>query len=79
MAHGYFSNLPRGTASKKILHDEALVISKYPKYDRYQQGLAVTVYTFFGKMCATHKGTRTNSDAVSDKLQLAIEFNKPTI
>ena len=47
MAHGYFSNLPRATASEKILHDEALVISKYPKYYRYQQGLAVTVSTFF--------------------------------
>ena len=36
MAHEYFKDLTRGTASVKILHDKAFNIAKNPKYDGYQ-------------------------------------------
>ena len=49
MAHGYFKDLKRRTASDKILQDKAFNIAKNPKYDGYQKGLASMVYKFFNK------------------------------
>ena len=49
MAYGYFKDLTRRTASKKILLDKAFNISKNPKYDGQQRGLASVVYEFFDK------------------------------
>ena len=40
MVHRDFIDLPRRTASDKVLRDEAFNIAKYPKYDGYQRGLA---------------------------------------
>ena len=37
------------------------------------------VYKHFDKKCATHKGTRINSDAVCDNRQLAKQLHKPTV
>ena len=47
--------------------------------DRYQGGIASIVYKFFDKKGAAHKGTRINSDAVSDNQQLAEELHKQII
>ena len=38
MAYGDFKDLPRKTASDKVLHD------KNPNHDGYQRGLASVVY-----------------------------------
>ena len=38
-----FKDLPRRTASDKVLQDKAFTIAKYPKYDRYQHELASMV------------------------------------
>ena len=53
MAYGYFKDLPRRTASDKVLPDEAFNIPKNPKYDRYQRGIASMVYKFFDKKFST--------------------------
>ena len=50
MAFRDFEDLPRRTASDKILRDEAFNIAKNPKYDEYQRGLASMVYKFFDKI-----------------------------
>ena len=52
MAYGDFKDLARRTASDKILRDKAFNISKNPKYDGYQRGLASMVYNFFDKKSA---------------------------
>ena len=49
MAYGDFQDLPRRTASDKILHDKAFNIAKNLKCDGYQRSLASMVYKFFDK------------------------------
>ena len=49
MAYWDFNDLTRWTASDKILRDEALNITRSPKYDGYQRGLASMDYNFFDK------------------------------
>ena len=49
MVYGDFKDLARRTASHKILRDEAFNITKNPKHDGYQRGLASLVYKFFDK------------------------------
>ena len=44
-----------------------LILLKLQNNDRYQNGIASIVYKFFDKKVAAHKGTRTSSDAFSDK------------
>ena len=44
MAYGEFKDLPR---RRKVLGDKAFNITKNPKYDGYQGGLALTVHNFF--------------------------------
>ena len=44
VVYGDFKDLPRITASDKVLHDRAFNIAKNPKYDGYQRGLASIVY-----------------------------------
>ena len=39
MTYGDFKDLLRRTASNKILHDNACIIAKNLKYDKYQRGL----------------------------------------
>ena len=39
MAYGGFQDLPRRTASDKVLHDKIFNVGKNPKYDGYQMGL----------------------------------------
>ena len=38
MTNGNFKDLPRKTASDKVLHNKAFIIAKNPKYDGYQRG-----------------------------------------
>ena len=49
MAYGDFQDLARRAASDKSLNDKSFNISKNPKYDWYQRGLASMVYKFFDK------------------------------
>ena len=49
MAYGDFKDLPRRTASDKVLHDKPFNVAKNRKYDGYQRGLASTVYKFFNR------------------------------
>ena len=49
MAYGDFKDLNKRTADDKVLRDKAFNISKNPKYDGYQHGLASVVYKFFDK------------------------------
>ena len=81
MAYGDFKDLKRGTASDKILRDNAFNIAKNPKYDGYQRGLASMVYKFFDKK-STGNGifkNNNNNDDTKQKLQLAKELHKPII
>ena len=52
MVYGDFKDLPRWTAADKVLLDKAFNITKIPRYDRYQKGLASMVITFFDKKTA---------------------------
>ena len=70
---GDFKDLPRGTASGKVLHDKAFNIAKNPKYDGYQRGIHTVFYKFFEK---------TNLGSAIEKLchqQLPEELDKPVI
>ena len=49
MAYGDFKDLKRRTAADNGLRDKAFNISKNPKYDGYQRGLASIVYKCFDK------------------------------
>ena len=49
MFSGDFKDLPRRTASDKILRDKGFNIAKGPKYDGYQRRLASIFYKFFDK------------------------------
>ena len=46
-----FKNLPRRTASDKVLHDKKFNIAKNSKYDGYQRGLASLVFSSLIKSC----------------------------
>ena len=49
MAYGDFKDLPRRTASDKVLCNKAFNIDLNSKYDGYQRGVLSMVYTFFDK------------------------------
>ena len=53
MAYGDFKDLKRRTYSDEVLRDKAFNITKNPKYDEYQRGLASMVYKFFDKKSAS--------------------------
>ena len=53
MVYGGFKDLERRTASDKVFRGKAFNISKNPKYDGYQRGLASMVYKFFDKKFAS--------------------------
>ena len=52
MAYGDFKDLAKRTDSDKVLRGKAYNISKNPKNDGYQRGLASTVYKYFDKKSA---------------------------
>ena len=49
MAYPEFKDLPRRTASGKVLHDKAFEVVSNQKYDKYQHGLVSIVYKSFDK------------------------------
>ena len=49
MAYGDFQDLPRRIASYKILSGKSFNVTKNPKYDGYQRGLASLAFKFFDK------------------------------
>ena len=75
MAHGDVKDLARRTASDKVLRDKAFNITKNPKYDGYQRGLASMVYKFFDKKST---GSGVNIPLEFNE-QLAEELHKPII
>ena len=83
MAYGDFKDLNRRTAANKILRNKAFSISKSPKYDGYQRGLASMVYKFLDKKTSggaamlANKSTIKNEN-ISNK-ELTEELHKPII
>ena len=75
MAYENLKDLTRRTASDKILRDKAFNISKNPKYDGYERGLASMVYNFFDKKS---KGGSANNE-IKQNEQLAEELQQPII
>ena len=49
MAYG---DLPKRTASDKVLYDKAFNIARNPKYDGNQREVSLMVYNFFDKKCS---------------------------
>ena len=64
MAYGDFKDLPRRTASDKLLPDKEFNVAKNQKYDGYQRSLASMVYTFCNK----------KSDSLADKSAKGSDF-----
>ena len=81
MAYGDFKDLKRRTASDKVLRDKAFNITKNPKCDGYQKGLASMVYKFFDKNSASFSDKFVSGSGVNILLkfneQLAEELEKP--
>ena len=74
MAYKDFKNLPRKTASDKVLRDKAFDISKNPKHDGHQRDLDSMVYNSFDKKTSnTNKGTGIDSE----NKKLTKELYKP--
>ena len=76
MAYGDFENLARRTASDKGLRDKVFNITKNPKYDGYQRGLASMVHKSFDKKSA---GSGVTNNEIKQNLQLAEQLPKPII
>ena len=49
MAYGNFKDLPRRTASDKVLRDKTFNIAKNQKYHEYQRSFASMLYKYFDK------------------------------
>ena len=81
--HGLFKDLPRKTASDKVLRDKAFNIAKNPKYVEHQCGLAGVIYKFFDKMSSGCDARRTDKSAIKTEImsnqQLVEELHKLTI
>ena len=72
MAYGYHEDQNRKTADDKVLRDKELYITKNPKYDGYQRGLASMVYNFFDKKTSAE----TVKNEVFSNTYLAEELHK---
>ena len=75
MACGGFKDLSRRTASDKVLRDKAFDITKNPKYDGYQRGLASGVCKSFDEKPS---GGAVKSEIMLNQ-ELAEELYKPII
>ena len=73
---GFFKDLKKRTFSDNVLRDKAFNISKNPKYDGYQRGLASMVIKSFDKKS---KGSGVANNEIKQNLQLAKELHKPII
>ena len=74
MAYGNFKDLNRRTAADQVLRDKAFNIDKNPRQDRYEGGLASTVYKFFDKKtsCGTFKNEIISNKELPEELHKAI-------
>ena len=79
-------DLTKRTVADKILKNIAFDITKDPKYDGYQRGLASMVYKFFDSKVASpdKKSVGSGAKCVNTKItpqneQLAEELHKPII
>ena len=70
MAYGDVKNLPRKTASEKVLHDKAFNIAKNVNYDRYPIGLASMVISDTSDIAV--KSEIMSNQKLSEELQKAI-------
>ena len=74
MAYGDFKDLAKRKAADKVLRDKTFNITKDPKYDGYQRGLASMIYKFFAK-----KSSGSGVKSMPQNEQLAEELHKPII
>ena len=65
-----FKHLARRTPSDNVLRDKTFNITKNPKYDGYQRGMASMVYKFFDK-----KSKRSGVTTFENKSASNIEVN----
>ena len=79
MAYADSKDLPRRTASDKLLQDKAFKIAKNLEYDGYQRWLGSIVYKFFDKKSLTLTGTGISSNSDSEKQQIAKKSHKSII
>ena len=75
MSYGDFKDLPRTTASDKLLRDKEFDIDKNPKYDDYNWGLASMVCKSFDKKAS---GSGVKKEIIFSQ-ELAEELLKPII
>ena len=78
MAYGDFKDLPRRTASDKVLRDKTFSINKNPKYDGYQRGLASMACKFIDERSAPGSGITIKNENISNQ-KLVKELHKPII
>ena len=72
MADGDFKNLPRRTASDKVLSDKSFNNARNPKYNGYQREFTSMVYKFFGKKSS---GTGVQGELIPNQQQLVEELH----
>ena len=64
MAYGDFKDLPRRSASNKLLRNKAFNIAKIRIFDGYQREFTSMVYTFNNKNCS---GSAIESETILSK------------
>ena len=83
MAYEDFKDLAKRTAAVKVLRDKAFNITKVPKYDGYQRGIASMVYKAFDKMASGSGVTALANKSVIKSMpqneQLTEELHKTII
>ena len=84
MAYESLKDLPRRTASHKVLRDKKFNIAKNPRFDGYRYGTALMVYKSVDKKYASIADKSVSScGAVKSEImlnrELAEEFHKPII
>ena len=82
MSYGDFKDLKKRTTVDTVLRDKAFDITKSPKYDGCQRGLASMVYKLFDKKFKGSGVTLANKSAIKyipQNEQLAEELHKPII
>ena len=75
-AYSDSTDLTKRTVADKILRDKVFNITKNPKCDGYQRGLASMVYKFFDKKS---EGSGVNTKLAPQNQQLAEGLHKPII
>ena len=65
IAFGDFKDLTRRIPSDKILHDKAFNITKNPKYDGYQSGIASMVYKLLDKKTSGSATTLAQAETLA--------------